>query len=155
MTDIRQWLQSEPTEIATLPEGGNFIPIEVIENELDTFDSWGTQNFHYHFYRDAYAKICIAASIEVVIEYMENDRWLKRTFVGTCNFDVASIYPIKHFLSTAKSECVKNACSDMGKRLGRGINPANVPSEENAKEATEGITFVTGLDNVKAEDYVK
>lgn len=155
MRDIRQWLQSDPTEIATLPEGGNFIPIEVIENELDTFDNWGTQNFHYHFYRDAYAKICIAASIEVVVEYSEGERWVKRTFVGTCNFDVASIYPNKHFLSTAKSECVKNACSDMGKKLGRGLNPRVYPNVRSEEEASDGISFVTGLDNVKEEDYVK
>lgn len=155
MTNIREWLQGYPAEIAALPEGGNFIPIEVIENELDTFDSWSTQNFHYHFYRDAYAKICIAASIEVVVEYMEKERLLRRTFVGTCNFDISAIYPNKHFLSTAKSECVKNACSDMGKKLGRGLNPRIYPNEGSENDASEGISFVTGLDNVKEEDYVK
>ena len=155
MAEIRQWLRDDPPTIATLPEGGNFIPIEAIENELDTFNSWGTQNFHYTFYRDGYAKMCIAASIEVVVEYLERERWMRRTFVGTCNFEISSIYPIKHFLSTAKSECVKNACSDMGKRLGRGINPSSVPSKENVDRANDGITLVTGLDNINGEDYVK
>ena len=155
MTDIRQWLQSEPSEIATLPQGGNFIPIEVVENDLDTFDSWGTQNFHYSFFRDGYAKLCIAASIEVVVEYPENDRWVKRTFVGTCNFEIAAIMTAKHFLSTAKSECVKNACSDMGKKLGRGINPPSVPDPANVETNNEGINFITGIDNINPEQYVK
>jgi hypothetical protein len=157
MKNIREWLQEEPTTVATLPKGGNFIPIEALENELDNFDNWGTQNFHYHFYRDGYASLCIAASIEVVIEYKEGDSPvpLRRTFVGACNFELTSIYPIKHAVATAKSECVKNACSDIGKKFGRGINPHTTPNPESTEKHNEGITLVTGIDNVKEEHYVK
>lgn len=160
MPEIREWLRDEPTTIATLPEGGNFIPIEALENELDTFDVWGTQNFHYTFYRDGYAKMCIAASIEVFVEYNSEESdfgptTVRRTFVGACNFDISAIYPNTHFLATAKSECMKNACSDMGRKLGRGINPSNTPSKTNTQKGQEGITIVTGIDNVNSEDYVK
>lgn len=158
MATIGNWLKESPEshQIASLTsEGGLYIPIETVEEMADTFDNWGTQNFHYSFFRDGYAKFCIAATIEVYVEYEDLGKTIRRTFVGACNFDTASIYPNKHFLATAKSECVKNALSDIGKKFGRGLNSSVVPQKINEEAATGGVSMVSSVDEINPEGYVK
>lgn len=139
-------------ELGTLPNGAKYFKIEELENLLDTFDSWGTQNFNYYLYRNSYANLCVAASLELWVEHDGK----RRTFVGTNNFSIKSIYPIKHFLSTAKSECMKNAASDIGKRFGRGLNSdlEVVPNEDSEKQADEGITLHDDISNMKIKKNV-
>ena len=38
-----------------------------------------------------------------------------------------SLYPNQHWNATAKSECIKNAASDFGRKFGRGLNAAGIP----------------------------
>src|SRR3954471_6997584 len=125
MNTMYEQLHSEPREleIDTLPNGAKYLHINKLEDALDeVFDSWGTQNFSYYLYRNSYANLCVAASIELWIEFDDGGKLKRRTFVGTSNFSIKSIYPNTHFMSTAKSECVKNAASDIGKRFGRALN---------------------------------
>lgn len=154
---IKDWLKQEPNseDVAPAPEGGLHIPIEKAETLLDTFDSWSTQNFNYFFYRDGYSNNCVGAALEVVVEYMEYGKPMRRTFVGACDFSMKSLFPNKHFLATAKSLCIKNAISDIGKKLGRGLNSEMMPSEEARKEADGGVTLLNSLDEVKPKGYVK
>jgi hypothetical protein len=144
----------ELLEIKTLPDGAKFIPIETLEGVLDMLCNWSTQNFTYYMFRDGYSNPCISASIEVLIQYDDAGEKITRTFVGACNFSLKSIYPNKHFLATAKSECVKNACSDIGYRLGRGLNRNLVPSSENEKEADEGVAFYGNINDIKTKEDV-
>jgi hypothetical protein len=95
----------------------------------------------------------VSASIELVIEYMEGGNLIKRTLVGACNFDIKGILPNPHFVATAKSECIKNAASDIGKRFGRGLNESFVPEAENIIKANGGITFVPTIEDIKPENY--
>lgn len=105
-----------------------FIPILELEYMLDPLD-WSTRNFQYQVFKDGYANLCVAASLELEINYLEiNEVNIKRTFVGACNFSLKSIEPNTHFLATAKSECIKNAASDIAKYFGRGLNNDIVPS---------------------------
>lgn len=107
-----------------------FIPILELEKMLDVFE-WSTTNFQYQIFKDGYANLCVAASLELGIEYHnEYGRLTKRMFVGACNFALKSIDPNTHFLATAKSECIKNAASDIGKYFGRGLNNSIVPSQK-------------------------
>lgn len=154
MDDIKNVLQQEvpETDISTLSEGAKFIKIERIEELLDElFDDWSTQNFNYFLYKgEGYGNLGISASIEVVIEYTDNGKIRRRIFVGACNFATKAIYPNQHFLATAKSECVKNAASDMGKRLGRALNADFItPDTANVKEANGGVEMATGFENIK------
>lgn len=108
----------------------SFIPILELEYMLDPLD-WSTSNFQYQIFKDGYANLCVAASLELEISYTStNDANIKRTFVGACNFSLKSIEPNTHFLATAKSECIKNAASDIAKYFGRGLNNDIVPSNE-------------------------
>src|SRR5262245_39558489 len=64
--------------------GGLHIPIEKLETLLDKVN-WSTQNFHWHIFKNGYADNVIAASIELVMEYTENKKSVRRVFVGGCN----------------------------------------------------------------------
>lgn len=150
MLEIKSVLREEvpETDISTLSEGAKFIKIERIEELLDEFfDSWSTQNFNYFLYKgEGYGNLGISASIELTVEYAG----IKRTFVGACNFATKAIFPNTHFLATAKSECMKNAASDIGKRLGRGLNADFVtPDLANIKEANGGVEMETDFSNIK------
>ena len=122
---LRRLKDDVPTENMMSVDDGNsyFIPIEVLEELLDDF-RYGTQNFKHELYKDGYANLCVAASLELSINYLSEDgsEIIQRTFVGACNFPLNSLGANSHFLATAKSECVKNAAQDAGKWFGRGLN---------------------------------
>lgn len=125
-----QKVSSDPPEncTTTLSDGARFIPIERLEPMLDEI-GWSTKNYNYDIFKDGYANLCVAASIELIIGYTnENGGFEILTFVGACSFSLKSIDPNTHFLATAKSECIKNAASDIGKYYGRGLNTGLVPS---------------------------
>ncbi len=107
-----------------------FIPILELEYMLDPLN-WSTRNFQYQIFKDGYANLCVAASLQLDVNYNNDDGvFIERTFIGACNFSLKSIEPNNHFLATAKSECIKNAASDIGKYFGRGLNNDIIPSNE-------------------------
>jgi hypothetical protein len=127
MVNHSQLLQQEPENVADNGYGGKHIPIEPLENTLDQFQ-WGTQNYQWNLYKDGYANLCVGASIELVLNLKTDEgENIKRTFVGSCNFTFQSIAPITDWNATAKSMCIKNAATDAGKYLGRGINSEILP----------------------------
>lgn len=155
-TPIKNWLKQEPEhdDVAPAPEGGLHIPIERLENLLDTVH-WSAQNFHWHIFKNGYADNVIAASIELVLEYTENRKLIRRTFVGGCNFSINAIFPNVHYIATAKSMCIKNAASDAGVKLGRGLNAEVFPTEEAKKESNDGVQLLNSLDEITPEHHVK
>ena len=126
-----------------------FIPIEVLESLLDGF-SYSTRNFSYTIFKDGYANLCVAASLELIINYYSDDDNVKiqRSFVGACNFSLNSLGVNTHFLATAKSECVKNAASDAGKYFGRGLNKS-----DNTVPDTKGTVIIKK--SVKSKPDIK
>jgi hypothetical protein len=183
MKDIerfQEWVNSEvEPEILKSIDNGNshFIPINEVESRLDPL-SWSTRNFQYTIFKDGYSNLCVAASLELEIKYFElTGSAIIRTFVGSCNFSLKAIEPNTHFLATAKSECIKNAASDIGKYFGRGLNdgviPFNKPIEKkvvksnpdakimqqfanavmNGDEAT--ITLLSNMYDIKIENNVE
>jgi hypothetical protein len=142
----REYVAQPPTEddIATLKdkEGiilARYIPIDVIERDLDRW-AWTTRNFTYQQYRslDKYGKPCISACLELVIPWKDDNGILSvRTLVGACNFEINSYAPNRHFVATAKSECVKNAASDLGKKFGRDLNFNVAPLSSDALPASK------------------
>ena len=124
-------LKQDPVGQAPSPRGGLHIPIEILENDLDLFQ-WSTRNYHWNLFKDGYANLVVAASLELVLLIRSDTGVLQeRSFVGCCNFDIKSILPITDWNATAKSMCIKNAASEAGKRLGRGLNSEVLPSNEN------------------------
>lgn len=122
MVNHSQLLKQEPENVADNGFGGKHIPIEPLENTLDLFH-WSTQNYQWNLYKDGYASLGVGASIELVINFRTDEgETIKRTFVGSCNFLLQSVAPITDWNATAKSMCIKNAATDIGRYLGRGIN---------------------------------
>lgn len=131
VTNIK-FLQQDPSVKAVSPRGGFHIPIEQLENDLDNFQ-WSTKNYQWNLYKDGYANLCVGASLELVLLIRSDTGVLQeRTFVGCCNFPFSAIAPIPDWNATAKSMCIKNAASEAGKRLGRGLNNEVLPSAENS-----------------------
>jgi hypothetical protein len=126
----RQYVEQTPYEDdIALKEEARYLPIDVIERDLDRW-AWGTQNFTWQFYRDKRNDTWISASLELLIPWKDGKGVIsERKLVGSCNFIISSYAPNWHFVATAKSECVKNAASDLGKKFGRGLN--------------EGLSFAT------------
>jgi hypothetical protein len=120
----REYVAMAPAEddIAVLKDGGRYLPIDVVERDLDRWP-WRTENFAYQLFVDQYGKKCVGASLDLVIPWKDDSgKITERRLVGCCNFVISSYAPNGHFVATAKSECVKNAASDLGKRFGRGLN---------------------------------
>ncbi len=98
-------------------DGSRFIPINFLEDELDKLN-WSTRNFHYLITKNGYADLVVSASLELVIQADGKER----SFVGAANFSLNNTGNNPHFLATAKSECIKNAASDIGCLYGRHLN---------------------------------
>lgn len=122
-----------------------YLPIEVVERDLDRW-AWRTQNFSYQEFRveltgSTRRPPSISACIELVIPWTdEKGKVTDRTLVGACNFLTGSYAPNSHFVATAKSECVKNAASDLGKKFGRGLNESLLPIPNDAPIVEKPIT---------------
>src|SRR5262249_17119691 len=105
-----------------LKDEARYLPIDVVERDLDRW-AWGTQNFAWQQYRDKRGELCIGASLELLIPWTNDDgSRAERKLTGVCNFQIASYVPNGHYVATAKSECIKNAASELGKKFGRGLN---------------------------------
>lgn len=136
-TEFMNMVNNAPAKdlLATLDNGEtHYIPINTLEGMLDIL-YWNTSKFQYQIFKDGYANLCVAASLELDVTH-ENHKgeMIKRTFVGACNFSLTSLEPNTHFLATAKSECIKNAASDINKYYGRGLNDAAPPSPKKVEK---------------------
>lgn len=120
-------LQLNPDHVADNGYGAFHIPIEQLESCLDKFN-WSTQNYQWQVFKDGYANLQVAAALELVIIFVTGEgEAIKRTFVGACNFPLSQLGHIPDWNATAKSLCIKNAATDIGKWLGRGINSEILP----------------------------
>lgn len=137
MVNHSELLKQEPANVADNGFGGKHIPIEPLENILDQFN-WSTQNYQWQLYKDGYASLGVGASIELVLNLKTDEgEIIKRTFVGSCNFLLQSIAPITDWNATAKSMCIKNAATDAGKYLGRGINSEILPDRTSPQDKSK------------------
>lgn len=128
----RQYVEQVPAEddIATKEEA-RYLPIDVVERDLDRW-AWGTQNFNWQQFKDKHGNTWIGASMELIIPWTDDKGMVtERKLVGSCNFLISAYAPNSHFVATAKSECVKNAASDLGKKFGRGLNEGLLPVNNN------------------------
>lgn len=120
--EVKELFCQEPPVTELIGEA-KYIPIEQLENQLDALE-YSTRNFQYQVIKDGYANLLVMASIEVWIMYklQNTEEIINRSFVGGCNFPLLSIAPNQHFIATAKSECMKNAASDIATYFGRNLN---------------------------------
>jgi len=134
----REYLEQPPRDEDIKEKDGAFhIPIGSLEKSLDYFE-WGTENFQWQLYKDERGNLGVSASIELILRFQDDeDHQAVRSVVGACNFLFTSMGTNSHWLATAKSECVKNAASDFGRKFGRGLNADLVPDRDAAPEKTK------------------
>jgi hypothetical protein len=124
-----EWLNSEPltSEVELSPYGGRHIPIDKLKPILDKLN-WGTANYKTTLYTDGYANKSACGSIELTVIV----DGVVRTVTGAYNL-LLSEAPNGFWNGTLKSECIKNAAKDLGKRFGRDLND-DLPKEQLVKE---------------------
>lgn len=128
------------------------IPQKIIESLLDelTEQNWSTRSFQLSRWTDnvetwpeiresnsvpSFKPVTMCdASLELVVTYrvkvlaplQEKEVWMEkeitRVLVGAVSFDV-SFFGNDHVANTAKSLCITNAASDLGRRFGKDLNP--------------------------------
>lgn len=120
----KEWLQSEPeqSEVEISPMGGYHIPIDKLRPLLDRLNAT-VSNYRCAMYK-SYADTGMYGSLEltVVIDGKE------RTVTGAYNL-IPNDLSHPFWNGTLKSECVKNAAIELGKRFGRELN-IHTPKQE-------------------------
>jgi len=145
--------KSEIKEIQNGKDKVKIIPQKIIESLLDelTEQNWSTRNFQFNRYDQTvisqngmqqFKNTMCDASLELVVTYkiivpvspyepFEKDKPIRpaleekeitRVLVGAVSFDV-SLFGNDHIANTAKSLCITNAASDLGRRFGKDLNP--------------------------------
>ncbi len=146
--------KKEIVEFQNGPDKIKVIPQKIIETLLDqlTDQNWSTENFHSStreviIYGNAASgeivgrKTFMDASLELVVTYPvkryeylqtgENGKFMgleniTRRLVGAYTFDI-DYFGNSFTLNTAKSLCITNAASDLGRRFGKDLNPSLPP----------------------------
>ncbi len=126
--------------------------IESLLDEL-TEQNWSTRNFQFSRYSqkskitkdgvpavyDVVDKVMCDASLELVVPYKVvvpfspyevapnpgqtlKEIEITRVLVGAYSFDT-SLFGNEYIANTAKSLCISNAASDLGRRFGKDLNP--------------------------------
>lgn len=147
--------KSEIVEIQNGKDKVKIIPQKIIETLLDelTEQNWSTRNFqfstrHEEQFTDATkpqrVRTMCDASLELVVIYRQMvtsplhddlapvliEKEITRVLVGAVSFDVAFYANLSgndYVANTAKSLCITNAASDLGRRFGKDLNPNVLP----------------------------
>lgn len=148
--DVAKWLKTAPrkSEVVEIQNGKDkvkIIPQKIIESLLDelTEQNWSTRNFQFSRTSQLIGtnglpteKVMCDASLELVVTYrmmvpaplhdttgpVQVEKEITRTLVGSYTFDVA-LFGDGFTANTAKSLCISNAASDLGRRFGKDLNP--------------------------------
>lgn len=137
------WLKKKPnkSEIVEIQNGKDkvkIIPQKIIESLLDelTECNWSTRNFQFNRSVESGGRTMCDASLELVVTYrtmvaapihegtgpLMVEKEITRVLVGAYSFDVA-LFSNDYIANTAKSLCITNAASDLGRRFGKDLNP--------------------------------
>lgn len=143
MNNLIELLKKPAEDVEDNGYGGMHIPIDNLEDKLDDF-GYSEHSYKWQIYMDKEGNQCVAASIELTLLMRYQDDIFgpvnPRTFVGACNFRFSDLAPIEDWNATAKSMCVKNAASDAGRYLGRGLNVDSIPARAtNGKGKREAV----------------
>lgn len=117
------WLRQPPAEEEIeIILGIKVLRQRVIEEKLDflTNQTWGTSNYHSKYFT-LEGRMFISASLELKVLY-GGYSGEPRTLVGAVTFPLDFFPDNIHYDNTAKSLCITNAASELGKQFGRGLN---------------------------------
>lgn len=120
--DIKKWLETPcpQTEIRYVDEEnkkGAYIPIGIVEQNLDEFDEWGTEDF-VAYMQKVERKWMASGSVKLYI--VQDGK--KVTRHGAASFVIHGNTDNEDFEATLLSFCITNAAKKLGKRFGRHLN---------------------------------
>jgi len=128
--ELRAWLAKpcNESEIRYLDEEkkeGAYIPIGIIEEKLDTFNEWGTDDFVFSL--DRTGNVWFASgSLSLYVAFHEGVQGESLTFKkkvsGAVTFPISSKDENMDFAGTVLSLCIANASKKLGKQFGRHLN---------------------------------
>lgn len=149
--------KKEIVEIQDGPNKVKIIPQKIIETLLDelTEQNWSTRNFQFKRWNEEQftdvtkpqiVRTMCDASLELVVTYKvvvpispyeqydqqprgsqtQKEIEITRVLVGAVSFDCA-FFGNDHVSNTAKSLCISNASSDLGRRFGKDLNESIPP----------------------------
>lgn len=127
-TDKIEWLKSEPNPEDLTSINGIIVMLNhVVEEKLDelTDHSWSTKNYQSKFI-NINGRDYISASLELNVSFFSNIEegggYYTRTLVGAVTFPLDHFPDNQHWDNTAKTLCITNAASDLGRQFGRYFN---------------------------------
>jgi len=125
--DIEKWLQ-EPCEdqyVKYLDANKTiaYLPIGIVEQYLDVFDSWGTSGFKFVIYK-ASTHWFASGSVKLKVKYkiQPDGKEVKRVMTGAMTLSISSADDNMDYEGTLLSYCISNAAKKLGKRFGRHLN---------------------------------
>lgn len=120
--DFKKWLDTEcpKSEVKYLDEEnkkGAYIPIGLVEQALDEFEEWGTEDWKFTMQRVDKNWV---ASGSVMLYIKDGARIITKH--GATSFPIGSKLSNDDFEGTALSLAIANAAKKLGKRFGRHLN---------------------------------
>jgi hypothetical protein len=131
IAEYKAWLATEcPADeiryLNTEKQEGAYIPIGIIEEKLDKFDEWGTEDFVFSL--DRTGNIWFASGSVSLYIIIRDDapngepEVCKRKVNGAVTFPISSKDENMDFAGTVLSLCIANASKKLGKQFGRHLN---------------------------------
>jgi hypothetical protein len=128
--ELRLWLakpchESEVRYLDEEKKEGAYIPIGIIEEKLDTFNEWGTDDFVFSL--DRTGNVWFASgSLVLYVAFHEGidgeSLTFKKKVSGAVTFPISSKDENMDFAGTVLSLCIANASKKLGKQFGRHLN---------------------------------
>lgn len=120
--DLKKWLATEcpKSEIKYLDEEnkkGAYIPIGIVEQNLDELDSWDTEAFSFMMIRADKGWVA-SGSIKLIVRHGD----VTITRHGAATFPIQTKSVNDDYEATALSHAISNAAKKLGKRFGRHLN---------------------------------
>lgn len=157
--DLKKWLSTPcpESEIRYVDEEkkiGAYIPIGLVEQNLDEFDEWGTEDFVAYVQKVERKWMC-SGSVKLYVVH----EGTKITKHGACSFVVHNNSNNEDFEGTLLSYCISNAAKKFGKRFGRHLNgrldkgdlipTVDIQAQKKLDEAIDKINEATSEEEVK------
>lgn len=149
MTDeeLKTWLSTPcaDSDIKPNSDGSEYIPIGIIENKLDKFDSWGTSNFKFQIFKTSNYWFA-SGSVELLV--VNNKK--SKTINGAVTYSIGRRDSNMDYEATVLSFCIANAAKKLGKQFGRHLN-----GRLEKGETAFPIILVDKRDTATDPDYAK
>lgn len=143
--DWTDWFNEKPRVTKKNPDKSDYVPIGIIEEELDELDSWNTAEEQFHSFtagKDTY----VSSSLVLIVSFGNKSK----SVVGASTMKVNPNNPNEEYRGSVLSKSLSNAAKKLGTRFGRALN-GRMESGETAEVPVIQLQTVRDLE--KIEDY--